>query len=324
MNLSRRTLVGLAGLLPLAALAQKAVPGYPSKPIRLVVGFAPGGGTDIIHRLLAPFLSQHLGQQVFIDNKPGAGGNIATEQVAKAAPDGYTLLSLTPGQMIANPLGMKLSFSPEKEIIPIGRVTASPMVVVVPASSPYKTMQEFLAAAKASGGKINYGSAGIGGVQHLGMETLKHAAGFAATHVPYRGSGPALIDLISGKIDVIMESSTAASTHIKSGALRPLAVTSPQPNPDLPGVPALQTVVPNVVVMSWTGIGAPAGMAPELVEYLNDVVRRSVTDPAFVSKAREAGGFPGWLDSTTFASAIQTERRETAELMRRANIRLDS
>lgn len=323
MLVRRRQIVACAALLPALSLARAEVPGL-SKPVRLLVPFAPGGGTDSTARLLALYLSPLLGQPIVVENRTGAGGNIATEAAARAPADGHTLVMLTNGQLIANPLGMHMSFDPAKEITVLGRVTWAPMVLVVPKASPYTTIEQFLAGARQARGGINYGSAGIGTPQHLGMEQLKYVAGFDATHVAYKGSGPALLDLLSGKIDVIMESSSASAPYIRSGALRPLAVTSDKPVADLPGVPTLDSHVHGLLVSSWTAVGAPAGIPPALAQALESALQRSVTDADFARKLRERGTYASWLGAADMRAAIEAERAVTADVMHRADIRFDS
>ncbi len=323
MSISRRTLVSIAGLAPLFSYAQKGPGGYPHKLVRLLVPFAPGGGTDAAARLLGVELSARLGQSIVIENRAGAAGNIATEYVARSAADGYTLGMITSGQLIANPLAMKMSFNPEKDIALLGRVSGAPMLVVVGAGSPYKSIKDLIDRAKLTKDGINYGSAGIGTPQHLGMEMFKHVTGLNATHVAYKGSGPALMELMSGGLDVIMESTAAATPHIRSGKLRVLAVTSEKPVADLPDTPTLDSYAPGVILMSWSGVGAPAGMPAELAGYLGEAIRRVVTDPAFAQRMRDQGSTASWLGAGDFRAAVDAERKVTANVIRQANIKLE-
>lgn len=322
-HISRRTFVSIAGLAPFFSHAQQGPGGYPNKPIRLIVPFPPGGGTDTAARLLGAELTVRLGQSIVIENRSGASGNIATEHVARSAPDGYTLGMVTTGQLITNPLAMKMSFSPEKEIALLARVSGAPMYVVVKSDSPYKDIKTLIERAKASKDGINYGSAGIGTPQHLGMEMFKHSAGFKATHVAYKGSSPALMDLMGGALDVIMESKAAATPHVRAGKLRVLAVTSEQPMVDMPGIPTLDSYAPGVTLIAWSGIGAPAGLPADLASHLADAIRRVITDPTFIQKMRDQGSTANWLSPSDFRDAVEVERKVTANVIRLANIKLE-
>lgn len=328
MTWTRRGAIALAGTLPLARVpglrAQPELPpGYPAKPIRLLIGFAPGGATDIAARLAAPILSQLLGQQVVPENRSGAGGNLATEMTARAPADGYILLMLTPGQIVTNPLLMPVPYDPERDISIIARMTAGQLVMVVPRASPFQDLPQLLARARAGGPPLSYGTPGPGTSQHIVMEMLKKEGGFQATHVPYRGSGPAVTDLIAGNIDFMIDSVSPTLPHVHSGALRAIAVTGTEPHPDFPGAVTLNSLVPGVVMTTWLGLGAPPGLPPGMVDYLTNIVRRAVQDPAFAGRMKELGGQSAWLGPADFTAILAAERRSIGAVIRNAKIRLE-
>ncbi|MDU7523604.1 MAG: tripartite tricarboxylate transporter substrate binding protein [Roseomonas mucosa] len=299
--------------------------GYPVRPIRLLVGFAPGGAADIVARLATPLMSGIMDCPVAVENRPGAGGNLATEMAARGPDDGHNLVMLTPGQVITNPLMMRVPYDPERDIVPIARMTLGQLVLVVRRESPARDVNDLLARARGSSdtAPLTYGSPGPGTSHHLAMEMLKRRGGFEAVHVPYRGSGQAIVDLLSGKIDMMIDSFSTSFPQIQAGALRPLAVTGPDPHPDLPGVPTLNSVVPGVVMTTWTGIGGPGTIPRDLVTYLAEVMRQVVGHRTFIDRLRELGSEASWLKSDSFVTAISKERREFADLIRAANIRAD-
>lgn len=328
MTWTRRGALALAGTLPLGRMpglrAQPAPPpGYPAKPIRLLIGFAPGGATDIAARLAAPILSQLLGQQVVPENRSGAGGNLATEMTARAPADGYTLLMLTPGQIVTNPLLMPVPYDPERDISLIARMTAGQLVMVVPKSSPFRDLSQLLARARAGGPPLSYGTPGPGTSQHIVMEMLKKEGGFEATHVPYRGSGPAVTDLIAGNIDFMIDSVSPTLPHVRSGALRAIAVSGTEAHPDFPGAVTLGSLVPGVVMTTWVGLGAPPGLPPGMVDYLTDIVRRAVQDPGFSHRMKELGGQSAWLSPADFAATLAAERKIIGAVIRSAKISME-
>lgn len=268
---------GLVSLVLPAAAEEK----YPTRPLTLMVGFAPGGGTDIIARLLAPKLSELLGQPVVVENRSGASGTIAAAAVARAKPDGYTMLM---GHVSSNamvPAVMSVTYDPLRAFTPVTLVGTVPQVVVVPVSSPAKTLQDLITLSKTEGQKINYASSGVGTQQHLAAELFKQATGAQMVHVPYKGSGQAINDLVSGVVDVNFDTVPTVLPHIKAGTLRPLAVTTPQRIAALPDVPTVaETGVTGYDVSTWYMVMGPAGLPQPIVKAWGDAVRAALQDPA--------------------------------------------
>jgi len=281
--------------------ASAALAAYPDKPIRLVVPFAPGGGTDLIARTLGAGMSRELGQTVIIDNKPGAGTIIGTDAVAKSAPDGYTLVIATFAHAVNPSLQPKLPFDTEKAFAPVVLVGRGPNVLVVRADSPYRTVKDVIDAAKAKPGKLTYASQGNGTSAHLAGEMFTNLAKLQMTHVPYRGAGPAITDLLGGQVDMIFGTAAAVSTFVDSGKLRALAVTTPQRSPALKDVPAIAETVPGYVVESWYGLYAPAGTPADVIARLNAAAKKAAQTDDFKKKVESEGlvvtaGAPAELD----------------------------
>ncbi|MFH5926844.1 Bug family tripartite tricarboxylate transporter substrate binding protein [Roseomonas xinghualingensis] len=331
MRWTRRGVLALGAAAPLAAFSPplsarpEAPAGYPAKPIRLLIGFAPGGATDIAARLAAPIMSELLGQQVVLENRSGAGGNVATELTARAPADGYTLLMLTPGQIVTNPLMMRVPYDPERDISIIARMTAGQLVMVVPKDSPFRDVRQLIdtARARSRSNPLSYGTPGPGTSQHIVMEMLKKEGGFEATHVPYRGSGPAVTDLIGGKIDFMIDSVSPTLPHVRGGSLRAIAVSGSEPHPDFPGAVTLNSVVPGVIMTTWVGLGGPPDLPPAMVAYLTDVMRRTVNHPGFAERIRGLGGQSAWLSPADFTAALAAERKSIGEVIRSAGIRME-
>lgn len=283
--LSRSLLVGLLGLCA-SAMAQD----YPSKPIRLVAPFAPAGAVDILARIIAERLAPAYGQTVIVDNKPGASGHLGAQIVAKSPGDGYTLLVGTIGIHAAYASYRKLTYDPAAELQPIMIIGESPNLVLVPANSRYKTFADFLADAKANPGKINYASAGPGSSVHMVTALFELASGTRLNHVPYKGSGPALIDLIGGQVDVMFDNMSSGMPHVQSGKLRALAVTGPKREPRLPEVPTISEAgVPGYSGTSWFTLAAPRSMPAALVDKLNHDVQQALTSPEAVARLDKLG-----------------------------------
>jgi tripartite-type tricarboxylate transporter receptor subunit TctC len=297
---------------------------YPSRPIRLVVPFAPGGATDILGRMLAERLGATYGQSIVVDNKPGASGHVGAQLVAKAPGDGYTLMVGTIGIHAAYTAYRKLGYEPAAEIQPVMILGESPNIVLVPASSPYRTFADFLADAKANPGKINYGSAGPGSSIHMVTALFEQMSGARLTHVPYKGSGPALVDLIGGQIQVMFENFSSGIAHVKGGKLRVLAVTSAKRDPRLPVVPTVaEAGVPGYSATSWFTLAAPRSMPANLVEKLNRDALRVLTTPEATAQL-EALAIT--LSPNTPADAAAFFRSETVKWSRvieAANLQLD-
>jgi tripartite-type tricarboxylate transporter receptor subunit TctC len=288
----------LAGLLatPLALGALTAqvqaqpADTWPTRPVRLLVGFAPGGSSDIVARLIAQHMSAALGQPFVVENRPGAGGMIAAEAVAKAAPDGYTLVLLPSGHASQAAMLAKLPFHPIDDFAWISTATVYPMFFAVADASPIRSFEDLIARAKANPGKISYSSVGIGTAHHLLGEWINAEAGVELTHVPYKGGTAPLTDVLSGQVDVMIETATTALPHLKSGRLRALAVTSTPGRKLLPGVRAASETLANMQYESWLGIAAPAKTPPGLVATLNREVTRVLVKPDVVQRLAELGG----------------------------------
>lgn len=323
VNMAIATLLaGLAGAQPAAAAEDAAA--YPSRPITIVVGFAPGGPTDIIARLVANHLSKALGKPVIVENKPGGGSNIATEQVVRAAPDGYTLLVET----IANATNMsvykKLNYDTQKDLAPIVQFMASPSVLVVNPQVPAKSLQELLALAKSQPGKLNYASTGVGGSPHLAGEMLKYRAGIDAVHIPYKGAGPALNDLLAGNVTMGFMTSLGLVPHVQAGKLRALAVASPKRIPELPDVPTMaEAGLPDFHVLSWNGLAAPAGTPKPIIDKLNREVNKILGLPEVRKQLQSLGGDPIGGTPEEFARFVDKEIRQWGAVVKSANFSLD-
>ncbi|WP_431283590.1 Bug family tripartite tricarboxylate transporter substrate binding protein [Humitalea sp. 24SJ18S-53] len=295
-----------------------------ARPIRLLVGFAPGGATDIAARLLQPLMTASLGQPIVVENRSGGGGNVATDLLIRAEPDGTTLMVATPGQMVVNPLLDRAStFDAARDITAIGQMTTGPLLLVVPAGSPFTTAAELLAAARARPGAMNYASAGVGSSMHVAGEMLKAYGALQIEHVPYRGSGPAVTDLVAGKVDFMIDSVSTTTSHIRSGVLRVLAVTGDQPYADFPDAVPLNSLVPGVVLTTWLGLVGPAGLPVPVLERLSTSLQAAVASPAFAGRLRELGSQAFWAGPQAFAAHLAAERQRAADVVRRANIRLE-
>lgn len=281
-------LAAIAASCMLAAPAAYAV--FPEKPVRLVVPFSPGGGTDIVARSLGAEMSKDLGQPVIVENKPGAGTIIGTDAVAKSAPDGYTMVVSTVAHSVNPSLMAKMPYSTEKDFAPIILIARSPNILVVRADSPYKSVKDILAAAKASPGKLTYASNGIGTSAHLSGELLKHLAKVDLVHVPYRGAGPVITDLLGGQIDIYFSTAAAVGGHIDSGKLRALAVTSAERSAGHPDVPTVaEAGVPGFQFDGWYALFAPAGTPPAIVARLNASAKKAALSKYFRDKVQPEG-----------------------------------
>jgi tripartite-type tricarboxylate transporter receptor subunit TctC len=296
---------------------------YPEKPIRIVVPFAPGGGTDLVARTLGQGMAQVLGQAVVIDNKPGAGTIIGTEIVAKSPPDGYTVVIASFAHAVNPSLIPKLPYSSDKAFAPVVLIGRGPNVLVVRSASPYKTIKDVLAAASANPEKLTYASQGNGTSAHLAGELLTNLANVKMTHIPYRGAGPAITDLLGGQVDMMFATAAAASVHLDSGKLRALAVTSLERSPAMNGVPSVAEAVPGYAVESWYGLYVPAGTPADVIEKLNAAAKKSVQAEAFRKKIEQEGlvvsaGTPAELDAY-----VKREEARWSKIVRENNIKPD-
>jgi tripartite-type tricarboxylate transporter receptor subunit TctC len=299
---------------------------YPVRPIKLVVPYAAGGPTDVLGRLVADYLGRDLKQAVIVENKPGAQGAIGAEAVARAEPDGYTLFVAAGSIIVLNPmLYKKLSYDPVKDFRMLALVTDLPVVMEVHPSVPAKTVAEFVAYAKQNPGKLNFGSAGTGGTIHLAGEMFKQMAGIEMTHVPYKGAGPALTDLLSGNIQVMFDSMGTALPPVKAGLLRPLGVSSTQRSPDLPDVPTIaESGYPDYAVSVWYGIVAPSKLPDEIAQKIIASLDRALNDDTFRASL-ERIGFPVFRPRSAAAIAefIDADRARWSGVIKAQNISLD-
>jgi tripartite-type tricarboxylate transporter receptor subunit TctC len=313
-----------AALLALAGAAF-AQAGFPSRPVTLVVPFPPGGGTDTGARLIAQKLSTRWGQQVVVENKGGAAGQIGADLVAKAKPDGYTILMGNIGTQAINPaLYTKLPYDPDKAFAPISLVAELPLAMMVNPGVPAKTAQEFIALARSQPGRLSYSSSGAGGAPHLAAEMFKLGTNTFIVHVPYRGGGPAVSDLIAGHVQLSFMTVLEASGHIKAGKLRALAVTSNQRVSALPDVPALaEGAVPGFNSISWIGLLAPAGTPREIVEKISADVRELIASDEVKTRLTDLGGVPRANTPAQFGQMIEADRKRYSQIIRERKITAD-
>jgi len=295
--------VAALGLAGIAAQAQD----YPTKPVKWVVPYPPGGTTDLLARLIGQYLSEHLGQQFVIDNRPGAGNNIGTEVVVNSPPDGYTLLLVNPANGINATLYKRLPFNFLRDIEPVAGITRVPNVMEVNPNFPAKTVTEFIAYGKANPGKINMASSGNGTSVHLSGELFMAMTGVKMTHVPYRGSAPALTDLIAGTVDAMFDNMPSSIEFIKSGKLRALAVTTEVRNEALPNVPVVADTVPGYEASAWFGIGAPKGTPATIVEKINKSVNSALADDKMKMRLADLGGIPMAGTPADFGKVMASE-----------------
>jgi tripartite-type tricarboxylate transporter receptor subunit TctC len=302
------------------ALAQS----YPSRPVRMVVGFPPAGASDISARLIAPWLSDHLGQTFLIDNRPGASSNIGTEAVVKAPSDGYMLLLATCINTINASLFQKLNFEFIRDMSPVAFIAYTPLLVVVHPSVPVNTIPELIAYAKANPGKLNLGSAGFGTPIHVAGELFKMRTGTDMVQIQYQGGAPAVVDLVAGHVQIMFDVMSECIEHVKAGKLRALAVTSAEASDALPGVPALAEYLPGFEALFWTGVCAPKNTSAEIVGLLNRQINAALVDRAIAARFAELGTTvfpPGSPDQ--FAGFIKRETEKWGEVVRAAGMRAD-
>jgi tripartite-type tricarboxylate transporter receptor subunit TctC len=323
MRLPRRQFLHLAaGAAAMPALTRAAwAQTYPARPVHVIAGFAAGGGVDITARLIGQWLSDRLGQTFVIENRPGAGGNIGTEVVANAAPDGYTLLLATVPNAVNATLYEKLNFNFIRDIAPIGGIIRVPQVVLVHPSVPAKTVPEFIAYAKANPGKVNMASAGNGSAPHMAGELFNVMAGVTLVHVPYRGQGPALTDLLGGQVQVLFATTPGTTDYIKTGKLRALAVTTAARAEVLPDVPTVGEYVPGYEASQWYGLAAPRNTPPEIVDRLNKEINAALADPKMKARFADIGGEPLTGAPAAFGSLIAAETEKWGKVVRAAGLK---
>jgi tripartite-type tricarboxylate transporter receptor subunit TctC len=315
----------LTGLLPVPLMASHAAEIFPTRPVRVVVPFAPGGNVDISARIIAPPLGEVLGQTVVVDNRPGAGGNIGTSLVAKATPDGYTLLVGSSGPLSVNPVIFKnLPYDSLRDFAPVSTVQAVPLVVLASPKSGYNSVADVVAAAKARPGKLTMASAGAGTTNHFAIELFAHLAGIRLVHVPYKGSGPALSELLGGQVETMIDQLAASIGHIRDGRLRVLAVTTSQRSPVLPQVPTLDELgYKGYHAATLLGLLAPAATPKPVVAKLNAAVRRVMDQPAVAERFRGLGANPGASTPEEFAARIRSELDQWQTLARQASLKFE-
>ncbi len=306
--------------LPSLGLAQE----FPDKPLRILVGASPGGGTDILARVLADKFSAGLKQSVVVENRPGASNTIAAALTANDQPNGLTLLVATnTGQAIAPHL-IKLSYDPLKNLQPVGLVAVMPNVLVVPSSSPYKSVKELLAAMKSKPGEFKFASSGVGSTQHVGAEAFNLATGTKAIHIPYKGSAQAHLDIISGQVDMMFDSTSSAMSQILAGKLRPLAVTAPKRSLALPDVPTLaEQGITGADVNTWYGLFATGGTPPAIIGRLHDELKKSLETPDVQARIKALGGDIELLSVEQFAAMNQKEYDHYGQLLKASGIKIE-
>jgi tripartite-type tricarboxylate transporter receptor subunit TctC len=311
-----------AAALPAAPRLARAQVSYPSRPVRIVVGFPAGGGADIVARLLGQWLSERLAQPFVVENRPGAAMNIATETVVRAPPDGYTLLMVVlPPNAINATLYDKLNFNFIRDIAPVAGLTSDPLIMLVNPSVPVRSVPEFIAYAKANPAKINMASGGTGSAQHVAGELFKIMTGAQMNHVPYRGSAPALADLLAGQVQVDFDVITSSIGYIKSGKLRALAVTGATRSEMLPEIPTVGEFVPGYEASNIRGLGAPTNTSAEIISKLNSEINAALADPKIRARLADVGGTPIPMTPADFGKLIVDETEKWAEVVRLGGIK---
>jgi tripartite-type tricarboxylate transporter receptor subunit TctC len=325
MKFPRRQFLHLAAgaaLLPAISSTAKAQ-SYPARPVRLIIGYTPGGSADLTARLMGQWLSERLGQSFVIENRPGGGTNIATEAVVRAAPDGYTLLLAAPANAVNATLYDKLNFNFLRDMEPVAGIIRFPNVVVVNPSVPVKTIPELIAYAKANPGKLNMASSGNGSTIHMSGELFKMLTGTNMVHVPYRGGAPALTDTISGQVQVMFDNIPTCAEHVKSGKLRGLAVTSTARSEVLPDLPTVADFLPGYEASAWYGLAAPKGTPPEIIETLNKAVNATLADPAAKARFAEVGAILLPCSAADFGKLLSDETEKWGKVVKFSGAKVD-
>jgi tripartite-type tricarboxylate transporter receptor subunit TctC len=325
MKLPRRNFLHLAACaaaLPAVARIARAQ-AYPTRPVRIIVGFAPGGVGDITARLIGQSLSERLGQQFIVENRSGASGNIAVEAVVRALPDGYTLLLVSTPNAVNATLYEKLNFNFIRDIAPVAGIMVVPTVMLVHPSVPAKMVPEFIGYAKANPGKINYASVGIGSAGHVSGELFKMMTGTKMTHVPYRGAGPALTDLLGGQVQVYFGTTVSSIGYIRAGRLRALAVTTATRSDVLPDIPTVGEFIPGFEASSWAGVGAPKNTPADIVDKLNTEINAGLADPKIKAQLTDLGGTAIALSPADFGKLIAEDTEKWAKVIKSVGIKAD-
>ncbi|OZI18507.1 LacI family transcriptional regulator [Bordetella genomosp. 9] len=312
------------------AMATAVMPGighaadFPSKPIKIVVPYAPGGAVDIVTRLVAQKMGETLKQSIIIDNRPGGATNIGMDIVARSPADGYTLLTASNSLASNASLFSNLNFDPAKDLIPVGAIGYAPLVVVVPASSQFKTLQDMIAYGKANPDKLTFATAGNGSSGHLASELLKDEGKFNALHVPYKGGAPAITDMLGGRIDFMAINPVEAIPHIRAGKMTTLAVLDSKPSALLPGVPTISSLgLPNAAASVWWGLCAPKGTPADVVATLNDALQKALADSAVQSRLSELGAVTTPGSAADFGKFVQDETVKWSRVIKAGNIKAD-
>jgi len=305
------------GAVPRAAIGQS----YPARPVRILVGFSAGQAIDINTRIIAQWLSERLSQQFIVENRPGGGGNLGTEAVVRAAPDGYTLLAVGSNNMINATLYEKLNFNFIRDIAPVASVTRVYQVMEVSPSFPAKTVPEFIAYAKSNPGNVSFASAGSGSVAHVAGELFKMMTGVNMLHVPYRGAVPALTDLLGGQIHVMFDNMPSSIEHIRAGRLRPLAVSATTRLDELPDIPTVDDFVPGFETSAWGGVGAPRDTPTEIIDILNRTINAALADPKLKARFADLGGKVLPLSPAEYGKRIAEETEKWARVIKFAGIK---
>ena len=323
MNFLRHQFLKLAAVVAAATAVPQLASAldYPTRPVRIIAGFAAGGGVDVTARLIGQWLTDRLGQSFVIENRPGAGGNIGTEAVVNAAPDGYTLLLATVPNAVNASLYEKLSFNFIRDIVPVAGIIRVPMVILLNPSVPAATVAEFISYAKANPDKVNMASAGNGSAPHMAGELFKMMAGVNLVHVPYRGQGPALTDLLGGQVQVLFAATPGTTEYITTGKLRALAVTSASRAEMLPELKTVADFVPGYEASQWYGIGAPSNTPVEIVDKLNKEINAAIADAGMKARFASIGGEPLGGSPAEFGKLISEETEKWGRVVRAAGIK---
>ena len=325
MKFPRRRFLKLTGIAAVASALPWPAPAldYPTHPVRFVVGFPPGGQQDIMARLMGQWLSERLGQQFLVENRSGAGGNIGAEAVINSPPDGYTMLLVGSPNAINATLYEKLNFVFLRDIAPVASFARTPLVMEVHPSVPANTLPEFIAYAKANPGKVNYASAGMGTPQHVSAELLKILTGINMVHVPYRGAAPALVDMLAGQVQVMIDPLPASIEFVRTGRLRPLAVTSAARWPALPDVPTATEFIPGYLAESWYGAGVPRNTPAEIVDKLNREINAGLADAKIAARIVELGATVQSGSPADFGRMIAEETEKWGKVVKAAGAKVE-